>query len=216
MSLYDRIRIRREALGMSQEELAFKLGYKSRSSINKIELGKADISQSKIKAFADALDTTVAYLMGWDVSEQPIPPGFEPLPEGAEFYKPKRVMPVLGCVRAGMPRYADENIEEYIACDYTDEYEYFALKVKGDSMNAVGINEGDYVVVRSQDIVENGEIAIVLVNGDEATVKKFDRNGDTIVLTPQSYNPKHQVQIYNIKDVPIRVIGKVMETRHKF
>lgn len=66
MSLYDRIRIRREALGMSQEELAFKLGYKSRSSINKIELGKADISQSKIKAFADALDTTVAYLMGWD------------------------------------------------------------------------------------------------------------------------------------------------------
>lgn len=112
--------------------------------------------------------------------------------------------------------YADENIEEYIACDYTDEYEYFALKVKGDSMNAVGINEGDYVVVRSQDIVENGEIAIVLVNGDEATVKKFARNGDTIVLTPQSYNPKHQVQIYNIKDVPIRVIGKVMETRHKF
>ena len=66
MELYKRIRERREELNMSQEELANKLGYKSRSSINKIEMGENDIPQSKIKAFADALQTTPAYLMGWD------------------------------------------------------------------------------------------------------------------------------------------------------
>lgn len=66
MELYYRIKKRREELNMTQEELATKVGYKSRSSINKIELGKTDIAQSKIKAFADALNTTTSYLMGWD------------------------------------------------------------------------------------------------------------------------------------------------------
>lgn len=64
--LYKNIRQRREELGMSQEELAHKLGYKSRSSINKIELGENDIPQSKIEAFAKALDVTPSYLMGWE------------------------------------------------------------------------------------------------------------------------------------------------------
>jgi len=66
MTIYDRIRQLREAKGMSQQDLADKLGYKSRSAINKIELGLRDISQSKVEAFAKALDTTPAYLMGWE------------------------------------------------------------------------------------------------------------------------------------------------------
>ena len=65
MTIYDRIKLRREELGMSQQELAYKLGYKSRSTINKIELGLRDINQSKISEFAIALSTTPAYLMGW-------------------------------------------------------------------------------------------------------------------------------------------------------
>lgn len=64
--LYKRIKARREELGYSQEDLAKKLGYKSRSTIAKIESGENDIPQSKIKAFADALETTPTYLMGWD------------------------------------------------------------------------------------------------------------------------------------------------------
>lgn len=66
MKFFERIRSRREELGMSQDELAKKIGYKSRSSINKIEIGENDIPQSKIKAFAEALQTTPAYLMGWE------------------------------------------------------------------------------------------------------------------------------------------------------
>lgn len=72
MTIYDRIRIRREQLGMSQQELAKRLGYKSRSAINKIESGSRDISQSKISAFASALNTTPSYLMGWDEDDQTI------------------------------------------------------------------------------------------------------------------------------------------------
>ena len=70
MSIGDRIKFRRIQMGLSQEELASKLGYKSRSTINKIELGVNDITQSKVSAIAKALDTTSAYLMGWD-DEQP-------------------------------------------------------------------------------------------------------------------------------------------------
>lgn len=68
MELYKRIKQRREELGMSQEELAHKLGYKSRSSVNKIELGINDIPQSKISAFASALDVSEAWLLGYDIS----------------------------------------------------------------------------------------------------------------------------------------------------
>lgn len=68
--IYKRIRTRREELNLSQEELAKKMGYKSRSSINKIEMGENDIPQSKVEAFAKALDTTPAYLMGWDESRE--------------------------------------------------------------------------------------------------------------------------------------------------
>ena len=71
MNIGDRIKIKRESLNMSQDELAKKLGYKSRSSINKIELGKSDITQHKVVAFANALQTTPAYLMGWDDPAEP-------------------------------------------------------------------------------------------------------------------------------------------------
>lgn len=67
MNIGDRIKKRRLELRMSQEELAQKLGYKSRSSINKIELGHENLTQRKIKAIADALETTPAYIMGWEL-----------------------------------------------------------------------------------------------------------------------------------------------------
>lgn len=71
LEIYKRIRARREELGISQEELAKRLGYKSRSSINKIEKGENDIPQSKIVAFAEALRTTPERLMGWEQSPAP-------------------------------------------------------------------------------------------------------------------------------------------------
>lgn len=93
MTIGDRIKRRRELLGMSQDELAKKLGYKNRSSINKIELGERNLTQSKIKAIADALDTTPAYIMGWD-DEEPDPEEVE-LNEYLEMLRTRPEMRML-------------------------------------------------------------------------------------------------------------------------
>ena len=132
---------------------------------------------------------------------------------GATPCNPAQVAPLLGTVRAGLPMYAVENIEGYIPIRQTDGAKYFWLNIRGDSMNAAGMNEGDQILVREQPEVENGEIAVVLVNGDEATVKTFRREGELVILTPRSLNPAHQPQIYDPRKVPVRVLGKVIECR---
>ena len=89
-TIYERIRRLRQENNMSQDELAKKTGYTSRSTINKIEAGKIDISRAKIKVFADALGVTLAYLMGWeDESEQ----GYYTDPEVAEYAEELRTNP---------------------------------------------------------------------------------------------------------------------------
>lgn len=124
-----------------------------------------------------------------------------------------QVAPLLGTVRAGLPMYAEENIEGYIPIRQTDGAKYFWLTIRGDSMNAAGMNEGDQILVREQPEVENGEIAVVLVNGDEATVKTFRQEGNLVILTPRSSNPVHQPQVYDLKRTPVRILGRVIECR---
>lgn len=188
-TLYDRIKSRRTELGLTVEELAHKMGYKDKSSISKIENGKADIPQSKIAAFADALQTTPAYLMGWGEQPEPkkptIPPGFEPMP------KMKKI-PLIGSIACGEPITAEQNIEkmvdvpENIRCD-------FSLTCHGDSMVDAGIHDKDVVYIRIQPEVENGEIAAVRIDG-EATLKRVYYNPGTLTLMPA--NPAYAPMIY--------------------
>ena len=81
-------------------------------------------------------------------------------------------------------------------------------------MTAARICDGDIIIVRKQETVEDGEIAVVLVGEDDATVKRFHRNGNTVTLSPQSYNPIHQIQVYNAKETPIRILGKVIRVQY--
>ena len=188
-TLYDRIKSRRTELGLTVEELAHKMGYKDKSSISKIENGKADIPQSKIAAFADALQTTPAYLMGWEEQPEPkkptIPPGFEPMP------KMKKI-PLIGAIACGEPITAEQNIEkmvdvpENIRCD-------FSLTCHGDSMVGAGIHDKDVVYIRIQPEVENGEIAAVRIDG-EATLKRVYYNPGTLTLMPA--NPAYAPMVY--------------------
>lgn len=83
-------------------------------------------------------------------------------------------------------------------------------------MNAARIYDGDILIVRKQDIVEDNDIAVVLVNGDEATVKRFHRSGDLITLVPQSTNPAHTIQVYDPEQVPVKVLGKVVRSLVEF
>lgn len=131
-------------------------------------------------------------------------------------FDPALTAPLLGTVRAGLPMYAEENIEGYIPITRKDGARYFWLRVRGDSMNAAGISENDEILVREQPEVENGQLAVVMVNGDEATVKYFRQEGSLVVLTPKSFNPVHQPQIYDLKRVQVRVVGLVVECRKVF
>ncbi len=122
----------------------------------------------------------------------------------------KRI-PILGRIAAGAPIYAEENIEGYTFTDLNGGAEYFALRVRGDSMNAARINDGDLVIIRRQDIVENGEIAAVMINDQDATLKRFSREGDIVTLMPHSMNPEYKPFIYNLKDTPVKILGRVVK-----
>ena len=157
-----RILQRRLELGLSQEELAQRMGYRSKSSITKLEKGVNDIPQSKVEEFAAALETTPAWLMGLENTAF-VPPGFEPLPEMVR-------VPLVGSIACGTPITAEQNIECYIGVPAAWHAD-FALTCHGSSM-APTICDGDIVCIRCQ--------AVRI--GDEATLKHFHRQGDTVML----------------------------------
>ena len=127
-------------------------------------------------------------------------------------------IPVLGSVPAGVPIEAIQDIIDYEEIDAATaaKGEYFALQVKGSSMEP-RICEGDIVIVRKQDDVESGEIAIVMINGDNATIKRLLKYEDGIRLMPT--NPAYEPLYFTndeILEKPVKVIGKVIENRQKY
>lgn len=127
-------------------------------------------------------------------------------------------IPVLGKVIAGIPIEAVEEIIDYeeIEIELAKTGDFFGLQIKGDSMEP-RMQEGDVVIVRKQDTADTGDIAIVLVNGDEATVKKIKILKDGIMLIP--FNNKYDPWEYTVEDIekmPVKIIGKVIELRAKF
>lgn len=203
MEIYERIKLRRKEIGLSAETVAERLGVSPatiyRYENNDIKKFPTDI----LEPLAKVLHTTPAYLLGI---------------ENKNKSKTAVKIPVLGLVRAGIPMDAVEHILDYeeISEEMAKQGEFFALQIKGDSMEPK-ISEGDVVIVRKQPDVENGEIAIVLVNGDEATIKKVQKFNGGINLIPS--NPAYDVLTYTneqIEKLPIRILGKVVELRAKF
>lgn len=204
-SVIKRLRIER---GITQEQLASMLKV-SRSTIGMYETGSREPDFETCEAIADIFNVDMDYLLGRSIFERKDPV----LPSNAIPIGPGQQIPVLGSVRCGQPMYAEGNIDGYVPYIGNSGETYFALRAVGDSMNAAGINEGDLVIVRQQDSVDPNTIAVVCVNGDEATLKRFRQEGNTVFLMPQSTNPEHQVQVYDITKTPIHIIGRVMEIR---
>lgn len=198
MELYENIRNRRIQLGMTQDELAKKMGYKSRSTIAKIESGTNDIPQSKIISFAKALDTTAGELMGTSITATPHP-SLSP----AKYKKFK----VLGNIACGQPIEAIQQVEEFIETELNVHADY-VLKCQGDSMINARIFDGDYVFIKEQPVVENGEIAAVLMDGT-VTLKRFYRHDEYIELRAE--NPMYKPIIIHETDFEcVHVIGKAV------
>lgn len=127
-------------------------------------------------------------------------------------------IPVLGYVKAGIPMTAVENIIDYeeISQEQARTGEFFGLKIKGDSMEPK-MSDGDVIIVKKQECVDNGDIAVVLVNGNDATVKKFYKNDNGIKLVAS--NPIYDPFFYTpaeVDSLPVIIVGKVVELRAKF
>ena len=195
--------------------LAKALGIKSKSTIYRYMNGEMCPKITTIKYLAEYFNVDATWLMGYDVpmerNDNNIESNAFPITD-----IPKRV-PVVGKISAGLPILATENIEDYEfapSSQIKEGYTYFYLRVQGDSMN-LKFNEGDIVLVQKQDTLENDEIGVILVNGDDATVKKYKSENGLIILEPMSTNPKKTVQIYNPKKVQIKIIGKVISYQGK-
>lgn len=199
MTIYQRIKYLRESSNMTQQELAEKVGFKTASAVNKIELGLRDINQTKILAFANALGVTPGELMG-DSKSNTIIPNIIPLPK-------TKMVPLVGTIACGEPILANENIEEMVPMpEYINAD--FALRCKGDSMINARILDNDIVYIRQQETVENGEIAAVLID-NEATLKRFYRYGDTVVLRAE--NPNYKEFEYKKEQLnEIKILGKAV------
>ena len=200
-----KIRLQREFLGLTQEELAKKLGYKSKTTIAKIENGTNDIVQSKVIEFAKALNTTPAYLMGWEDDNNTLPSNIVPLTKN----KIKKV-PLVGTIACGVPILAVQNIEEYIDMD-SEIHADFALRCKGDSMINARIFDGDIVYIKEQPNIENGEIAAVVINNieAEATLKRVYIDDEKIRLCAE--NPLVKDMVFFHEDMNnVRILGKAV------
>ena len=119
--------------------------------------------------------------------------------------------PVYGRISAGIPNWAEECVEGTLPIDpelmgILNPEEHFFLKVNGESMNKV-VKNGAFALIHKQDIVENGEIAVVLVNGYDATLKKFTKQNDLVILEPKSNDESFKTQVYD-KTTSIKILGK--------
>lgn len=207
MTIGDRVKLLRQKKKMTQLELAEKLGYKSKSSVAHIENGR-DIPRSMVVTLADILETTPAYLMGWEDDK----------PTDTLTVLPTdkiHMIPVFGSVAAGFGAYASSDIIEYIPlyiendCDVADT---ICITVKGQSMYPK-IEEGDRIVVRRQDSVDNGRIAVVMI-GDEAVVKRVECEKNRLTLI--SINPEYPPRVIEGKDLEdVRIVGLVQEVMKK-
>ncbi|MBQ3560555.1 MAG: helix-turn-helix domain-containing protein [Oscillospiraceae bacterium] len=185
---------------LTQGELAKKLGL-APSTIGMYERGEREPDFATLERISAFFCVNMNYLMG---KEDGVPHG--------------KKIPVLGKVAAGIPITAVENILDYeeISSEMASSGEYVALQIKGSSMEP-RMYEGDVVIVRVQDTVEQGEIAVVMINGEEATVKKVQFLKDGIMLRP--FNPSFDPIFFPKEDmekIPVRIFGKVVECRQKY
>lgn len=146
-----------------------------------------------------------------DIAPYSAVPGADPIDTSAV-----KSIPVLGRISAGNPLYSEQNIESMVEVPVSRVLHganYFFLRVKGDSMSGIHIHDGDLILVREQPEVENGDIAVVMVNGgDEATVKRFYRSDGQVALRPE--NPAYDLQFYDPSEV--RVIGRVVRAERDY
>lgn len=193
----------RKAAGFSQKQLALEIGV-SAPTVSEWESGKKSPRSANLSKLSELLNASSDYLLGLDEREK----------------TPKKGIwiNVFGRVAAGIPFEAIEDIvdQEELTPEMAAKGEYFGLIIHGQSMEP-RFREGDTIIVLRQSDVESGEIAVVMVNGSDATCKKVVKQDNGISLV--STNPVFDPMFYTKKQVfelPVTILGKVVELRAKF
>lgn len=179
-------------------------GRMNKSTLSRYENGLQSPNYKTVCNLAELFEVSTDYLFGNDAARSSSTKGVQ--------------IPVLGYVKAGIPVEAVEEILDFeeIPVSMAAQGDYFALRVTGDSM-APRMTDGDVVIVRKQSDVDSGDIAIVLINGNDATIKKVQKFQGGINLIP--FNPAYNVLSFTNKEIeslPVCIIGKVVELRAKF
>lgn len=203
----NRLKQLRKAKKMNQTELAKTL-HVAQSTLSNWENG-GKIDNQTLRQIADFFGVTIDFLLG-DTQESDT--GAVPKKVGVRI-------PVLGTIRAGIPVAAIEDIEDWEEIDdaLAKTGEFVALRVKGDSMEPQ-IFDGDIAIIRRQENIESGQVAAIIINGDEATIKKVRLTPDGLMLigfNASVYEP-HTYTHKEIEELPVRIYGRLIEVRRKF
>lgn len=206
----NRLKELRKANHLTQRDIAEILEV-TPSAVSLWESGRNNMDWKAASILARKFDITPEYLLG----ETNVLDKLSSVSNRKEGVR----IPVLGTIRAGIPVAAIEDIEDWeeITSDMAKTGEFVALRVKGDSM-LPDIKDGDIAIIRRQETIESGQIAVVIVNGDEATIKKVRLSPDGIMLigfNTAVYEPKFYSK-EEIADLPVRIYGKLVEVRRKF
>ena len=210
----ERLQELRKARGYSQQDVAKLIGV-GRTTYLKYESGDNRPTR-KLNELARLFNVSADYLLG--LTDTPADPAPAQPPVQKVTHYTYRI-PVVGRVAAGQPILAQEEIIDY---EYIDERlhkggdQYFGLVVKGSSMEPT-IHDGDTIIVRVQETVENGQIAVVLVDGEDATVKEVKESEEGLTLIGHNvavYTP-HFYPNQEIRGLLVRILGKVVEQRGK-
>ena len=172
-TLGSRLRQLMQERGLNYDALGRLLDMKPQT-LNRYVLGQREPKASVVMEMAARLGVDERWLQGYDV-----PPVRQAMPG-------EKMIPVVGVIRAGTPEIAEEDIEGWEPADVADASEYFYLRVQGDSMINAGIHPNDRVLIHRQHQAENGQIVACLVDGEAATLKRFRRQGDFVILQPEN------------------------------
>ena len=188
----------RERKGLTQEELAMKVGYTSATTINKIESGTNKLKQEKIKIFADVLECTVSELLGIDEINNLHPVSSMNI----------RKIALYDSISCGTGGFVGDNIIDYVSLPsnlFSPKKEYFAQYAHGDSMINANINDGDLVIFEKTSSITNGMIGCFCIDDNTATCKRLSISNGQIILLPE--NPSYNPIIANVET--FKCIGKL-------
>jgi repressor LexA len=215
MTINEYLKTLRESRGLSQRGVALKMGV-SNSTISQIESDRNKPSMDILILYEKHLGGDMNTMLKLFKGEEPmdLPYTIDDVQEVDMTLK----VPLVGSVRAGQPILAQDNIEEYLLFDkkrFNPENVYFALRVVGDSMDKL-FRPGDIVLVEKTEAIETGQIAVVGINGYEATVKRVTLGDGNIALIPESNNPAYTTKVYSMSKDEIHIIGRVVQSTTYF